>query len=140
MSRRFKLASLTRLRAWAESLMTDRLRISRYTGETDVDPVTGVATPRLQVVYEGKGKLQTSGGIAADKAHTITIGGEVMEWTLYLHLPVTVTGLREKDMVECIASADPALVGREYRLVNMQSEKTHATARRWNIKEIPKDA
>ncbi|BAQ32087.1 DUF6093 family protein [Bifidobacterium scardovii] len=139
----FRPASLKRLRGFAESLMTDTYRISRYTGETTVDPDTGVGTPVMRPVYEGKGKLQTSGGEASDRVSATgassNVGGNVAEWALYLHLPMSATGIRGKDMAECTASHDPELVGRRYRLVNMQSEKTHATARRWNVREIPRE-
>ena len=133
---------LNRARARAESLMTDTFRITRHTGET-VDPETGVVTDDVTVVYEGKGKLQTAGGIASNRAtatgESFNAGGMVPEWSLSLHLPWSVTGVREKDMAECTAASDPDLVGRRYRLTNMQSEKTHATAKRWNVQEIPKE-
>ena len=38
-----------------------------------------------------------------------------------------------------MASRDAALTGSHLRLINLQSEKTHATARRWNVQEIPHD-
>lgn len=139
---RFGKASLTRLRAWAESLMTDTFRVSRYAGGSDTDPDTGLSAPRMRTVYEGRAKLQSSGGIASDKVSATgdssNVGGNVSEWSLCLHLPMGATGIREKDMAECVASSDPDLVGRRYSLVNMQSEKTHATARRWNVREIPR--
>ena len=80
------------MRRWAETLMTDRIRVTAP-GTVTVDPNTGAETVAQNVVYDGKGKV--------------------------------------------VESADPALVGRRFRLVNMQSEKTHATARRWNVQEIP---
>lgn len=36
-----------------------------------------------------------------------------------------------------VASRDAALTGSRLRLINLQSEKTFATARRWNVQEIP---
>ncbi|RSX56770.1 DUF6093 family protein [Bifidobacterium samirii] len=134
-------ATLPELQALAESLMRDEFLITRPTGLSDTDPDTGVSTPRHETVYRGRGKLQTSGGIAGDQTGTSDrsggIGGQVSEWTLYLHVPISATGLREHDLAECIRSRDPDLVGRRFRLVNMQSEKTYATARRWNVREIP---
>ena len=44
------------------------------------------------------------------------------------------------DSAVITASLDPDLVGRRYRLVNQQSEKSHATARRWNVEETPQEA
>ncbi|MDE5640704.1 MAG: hypothetical protein K2I40_03130, partial [Bifidobacterium castoris] len=36
-------------------------------------------------------------------------------------------------------SRDAALAGARLRLINLQSEKTYATARRWNVQQIPDD-
>ena len=136
------VANMPRLRRNAESLMTDTIRVIRPGGVT-VDPETGVESTGGQTLYEGPGKVQTAGGIASQMStasgETTNLGGVVPEWSLYLHLPVGATGLQEKDVAVVVASADPDLVGRHLRLVNMQSEKTHATARRWNVQEIPKE-
>ena len=136
------VANLPRLRRAAESLMTDTIRITRP-GKPDVDPVTGAETPTGEVLYEGPGKVQTSGGLASQvstaSGDSSNLGGLVPEWSLYLHLPISATGLREKDVAQVIDSQDPDLVGRTMRLVNMQSEKTLATARRWNVEEIPEE-
>lgn len=135
-------ASLPRLRRAAESLMTDTIRITRP-GKTAVDPVTGAETPTGEILYEGPGKVQTSGGLASQTStasgDSSNVGGLVPQWSLYLHLPISVTGLREKDVAQVIDSQDPDLKGRCMSLVNMQSEKTLATARRWNVQEIPEE-
>ena len=131
-----------KLRAYAESRMTDTIRITRP-GKPAVDPVTGAETPTGKVMYEGAGKVQTSGGMASQvstaSGDSSNIGGLVPEWSLYLHLPISATGLREKDVALVVDSKDPDLKGRCMRLVNMQSEKTLATARRWNVQEIPEE-
>ena len=49
------------------------------------------------------------------------------------------TGLVEpaaNTVCELTEAADPNLKGRKLRLLNMQSEKSHATACRWNVKEV----
>ncbi|WP_445343486.1 DUF6093 family protein [Bifidobacterium sp. ESL0819] len=140
--RRFRQPDMAKLRAYAESRMTDTIRISRP-GKPAVDPVTGAETPTGEVMYEGPGKVQTSGGMASQvstaSGDSSNIGGLVPEWSLYLHLPISATGLREKDVALVVDSKDPDLKGRCMRLVNMQSEKTLATARRWNVQEIPEE-
>ena len=134
---------MLRARAMAESLMTDSFTIRRSTGSVDVDPDTGVYTPVTVEVWSGHGKVQTSGGIASQvvsaSGDSSNVGGNVPTWSLYLHLPMTATGLRVKDVAVCTASSDHDLVGKRLRLVNLQSEKTHATARRWNVQEIPEE-
>ena len=129
------------MRSYAERLMTDRFDIMRPTGAMSVDPETGASIPGQTRVAQTIGKVQTSGGIASQvvtaSGDSSNVGGNVPVWSLYLHFPVTLTGLREKDVAFCTASDDPDLVGRRFRLVNMQSEKSHATARRWNVQEMP---
>ncbi|GAA6124175.1 DUF6093 family protein [Bifidobacterium psychraerophilum] len=133
--------ALPRLREQAERLMTDQFTVQRYTGRTVTDPVTFVDVQEMIQVAESRGKMQTSGGIASQvvtaSGDSSNVGGNVPVWSLYLHFPVTLTGLREKDVAVCTASGDPDLVGRRFRLVNLQSEKSHATARRWNVQEMP---
>ena len=133
--------ALPRLRSQAERLMTDQFTIQRYTGRNVTDPDTGVDVPEMKQVAESKGKVQTSGGIASQvvtaSGESSNVGGNVPVWSLYLHFPASLTGLREKDVAVCTASDDPDLVGRRFRLVNLQSEKSHATARRWNVQEMP---
>ena len=130
---------MQRARAMAESLMTDSFTIRRATGGMTVDPETGVSSPVTVEVWSGHGKVQTAGGIASQvvsaSGDSSNVGGMVPVWSLYLHLPVSATGLEPGDLATCDASSDPDLVGRRYRLVNMQSEKTFATARRWNVQE-----
>ena len=129
------------MRAAAESLMTDRFDIMRPTGAMSVDPETGASVTGQTRVAQTIGKVQTAGGIASQvvtaSGDSSNVGGNVPVWSLYLHFPVTLTGLREKDVAVCTDSDDPDLVGRRFRLVNMQSEKSHATARRWNVQEMP---
>ena len=133
--------ALPRRREQAERLMTDRFKIQRYTGETVTDPDTGVDVQEMTQVAESQGKVQTSGGIASQvvtaSGDSSNVGGNVPVWSLYLHFPASLTGLREKDVAVCTASDDPDLIGRKFRLVNLQSEKSHATARRWNVQEMP---
>jgi hypothetical protein len=123
--------------------MTDEFTVLRYTGGTVTDPDTGVDSPEHAVVATTIGKVQSAGGIASQvvtaSGDSSNVGGNVPQWSLYVHFPVTVTGLRPGDVAECTQSNDPALIGRRFRLVNMQSEKTFATARRWNVNEIPED-
>ena len=138
---RFSKGFIERMRRSAESMMTDQFTIQRFTGRNVTDPDTGVDVPEMIQVAESQGKVQTSGGIASQvvtaSGDSSNVGGNVPVWSLYLHFPVTLTGLREKDVAVCTASADPDLVGRRFRLVNLQSEKSHATARRWNVQEMP---
>lgn len=135
-------ALLDRARRKAEQLMTDRVRVERLTGRMSVDPETGLSEPESVLVYEGPAKLQTYGGIAQQSAASATgdtsnLGGVVPVWSLRLDLPISVIGARSGDIAMVVASRDAALTCSRLRLINLQSEKTHATARRWNVQEIP---
>lgn len=135
-------ALLDRARRKAEQLMTDTVRIVSMTGEIRVDAETGVSVPVSVLVYEGPAKLQTYGGIAQQSSASATgdtsnLGGVVPVWSLRLDLPISVVGVRSGDIAMVVASRDAALTGNRMRLINLQSEKTYATARRWNVQEIP---
>ncbi len=136
------LNALPQMQQLAEQLMTDRVRIERMTGEIRVDAETGLSVPVSVRVYEGPAKLQTYGGIAQQSAASATgdtsnLGGVVPVWSLRLDLPISVVDARSGDIAMVVASRDAALTGSRLRLINLQSEKTHATARRWNVQEIP---
>ena len=136
------LTALPQMQQFAEQLMTDRVRVERLTGRMSVDPETGLSEPESVLVYEGPAKLQTYGGIAQQSAASATgdtsnLGGVVPVWSLRLDLPISVVGARSGDIAMVVASRDAALTGSRLRLINLQSEKTYATARRWNVQEIP---
>lgn len=128
---------MARARANAESLMTDRCVVTRP-GDTTTDPETGLPNTGTEKVYEGRCKVQTSGGLASEQTEgsaAQAMGAVSLVWSLYVHFPYGTAGLRAGDVVEVTESANPLLKGRRLRLVSPQSEKTHATACRWNAKE-----
>ena len=135
---RISASFLAKARANAECLMTDRCVVTRP-GVTTTDPDTGLTTTGKEKVYEGSCKVQTSGGLAAENTEggiVQALGAVTPVWSLYLHLPYGTTGLSPGDVAEITAATDPNLKGRKFRLLNMQSEKTHATACRRNVKEV----
>ena len=136
------LTALPQMQQLAEQLMTDTVRVERLTGQMSVDPETGLSDPESTLVYEGPAKLQTYGGIAQQSSASATgdtsnLGGVVPVCSLRLDLPISVVGARSGDIAIVMASRDAALTGNRLRLINLQSEKTFATARRWNVQEIP---
>lgn len=134
---RISASFLAKARANAECLMTDRCIVTRP-GESVTDPNTGEVKPTSTQVYVGHCKVQTSGGLASENVEgsaAQAMGAVSLVWSLYVHFPYGTPGLRAGDVVEVTESANPLLVGRRFRLVSPQSEKTHATACRWNAKE-----
>lgn len=129
---------LNRGRQLAESLMTDQCRVT-HMGKPVTDPETGLVAPDVNTVYEGKCKVQTSGGLAAENTEggiVEALGAVTPVWSMYVHFPYGTTGLLPGDVCELTEAADPNLKGRKLRLLSMQSEKSHATACRWNVKEV----
>ncbi|RSX46116.1 DUF6093 family protein [Bifidobacterium castoris] len=138
------MSTLARGRSDALRLMGDICTVSRPTGRFEVDPDTGVTTPVVDVIYHGACRVQTAGGVASQvvsaSGDSTNVGGNVPVWSLYLHLPYTATGCRPGDIAHIDSSMDAALVGARLRLVNLQSEKTLATAARWNVSQMPREA
>lgn len=134
---RISASFLAKARANAECLMTDRCTVTRP-GESVTDPDTGLPTTGTEHVYEGSCKVQTSGDAASEQTEgsaAQNMGAVSLVWSLYMHFPFDTDGLRAGDVAEITESANPLLKGRRLRLVSPQSEKTHATACRWNAKE-----
>lgn len=115
----------------AERLMTDECRVTKAEGVT-VDPDTGKSVPQVMEVYVGRCKVQTSGGVGGDTTDT---GVVVNEWLVRVDFPWATRGLTSDMVAEITKSGDPNLAGHKFRLVSPQSQKTHATAQRWNVKE-----
>lgn len=115
----------------AERLMADECRVTKAGGVT-INPDTGQSVPQVTEVYAGKCKVQTSGGVGGDTTETGTV---INEWLVRVDFPWATRGLTPDMVVEITKSGDPNLVGHRFRLVSPQSQKTHATAQRWNVKE-----
>lgn len=134
---RISASFLSKARRDAEGLMTDQCTVTRP-GESTTDPDTGLPDTGTEKVYEGRCKVQTSGGLASEQTEgsaAQNMGAVSLVWSLYMHFPFDTDGLRAGDVAEITESANPLLKGRRLRLVSPQSEKTHATACRWNAKE-----
>ena len=119
-------------RAAAELLMVDVCTITRATGATVTDPVTGVVVDAVAAIYSGRCRVQ-SRALTSQQA---AAGEAVYEIVPYeLHVPMAVVGVRSGDFALITASAlDPDLVGRSFR-VESNSHKTYATARRFRCTE-----
>ena len=121
---------LPEMRAHAESLMRDTVRVMR-----EGEPVTdddGFVTTSSTLVYEGAAKWQSpSGWQRSQVGESDTAAGGIE-----LHLPFDASaGVRVGDVVECMASLDSALVGRRFGVVD-EFAKTLATARRFRVEVV----
>lgn len=134
---RISASFLAKARHDAENLMTDQCTVTRA-GDSVTDPDSGLPATGTEQVYEGKCKVQTSGGLASEQTEgsaAQAMGAVSLVWSLYLHFPYGTAGLRAGDVAEVTDSTNPLLAGRRFRLISPQSEKSHATACRWNAKE-----
>lgn len=122
-------------RAAAERLMTNRVRVRRYSGELVTDPVTGEVSKGFEVVYgavEGGdvAKVTSAGGNLADRGEAG--GRHAYVETLRLDLPLR-ADCRSGDVVEVLSSLmDQTLVGLEFELVNLDRGEWR-TAHRWTL-------
>lgn len=127
-------------RALAEAHFVDTCRITKSgIGKGPFNETTGQYDPPPRVlVYEGRCRIQVRSDINSNAVEAVV--GE-HEWTYRtgtMQLPMAGTGDIKPDYVAEILTCpfDESMVGRQY---NMQAEskgKTHATHRRYRIREV----
>ena len=118
---------LPMLRGFAEERMTDVWEVRRVT-DLETDPLTGVDTPVTEVVYTGKGRLQSFAG--NEQSREVIEHSSVVQ-RMSIHLPVGDYRPRVGDIAKCVESVeDPNIVGTEYRMAQDAPFKTVATAYR----------
>lgn len=133
-------AALPGMRDQAESLMLDDCVIRRPSGETTIDPDTGLPTTTWTTIYGGTGeheqdrcKVQSEAVVTLNPTsgdHTYTVD----RWMV--HLPVSAAGIKVGDEITITASAlDPANVGRKFHVSGL-FRKSMATAQRLPVEEV----
>lgn len=125
------LATLPRLRAEAEALMTATATIYRKTGQTR-DGVRLVAV--WTAVYTGRCKVQTYE--AHEQQQGTQSGATATAQRSQVHVPVGAYSPEPGDVVKLTASRDPHMVGRLWRVVVRWPAKEHATAYRAHVDEL----
>jgi len=119
-------------RAFAESIMTDTVVVSRRSSTPVTDPETHQVTYPTEIIYEGRGRVQSRDIEGQDYTDA---GAPVMVMAFQAQLPVTVP-LQKDDLIEVVASeSDPLMVGRVFRVDSVQ-RKTHATKTEANVEEV----
>lgn len=128
------LDALPQMRAEAESLMTDTVRVLRPV-DVEVDPLTGKDVPVYapDAVYEGRAKVQTY----EPHEQTPAVGGHTTVVQRYhVHLPLAAGPFKTGDRVEVLASEhNPHLPGTVYRVAGPH-EKAQQTAQRVLVDEV----
>ena len=124
---------LPRLRAEAESMMLDTIRLDHQTGMSDPDPITLEQVPVYATDYQGPGRVQRPGTQPNEP-----FVGEIEFGTLaaIVQLPIRVVVAERGQRVTVVASElDPAMAGVTFTVGFVQT-KTHATMRRLFCTEV----
>ena len=129
-------AALPELRAQAESMMRDTVRVERETGTTTPDPVTLEEVPVFALVLESKGRVQRSGQLSPRE----TVAGEVEFGVnaLMVQLPLSAAGIKKGDRLTVTAidaASDPDLLGL-VATVQANLTKSHPTKRTLVCEEV----
>ncbi len=115
-----------------EELMLDTCRIERQ-GASVTDPHSGVVTPSLTLVYQGRCKVQQT--LAQSRAAEAG-GAQFALQDTQVQVPVGVGPVQTDDLVTMLTSAyNPALAGNIYRVTEL-FEKSFQTAQRLRAEEM----
>lgn len=119
----------------AERLMVDVCRIERPSDDPVTDPVTGVVSRAVVLVYEGKCKIQQQSWQQLGESQREA--GEHFYDVLVptLHLPISVPAVQTDDRITILTSFDPLNVGRVFRFLS-GTRKTYQTSIRVRVAEI----
>lgn len=123
-----------------EALMIDTCRITRPGDGVPVfDEDTGQYTnPEPVVVYEGKCRIQVRSDINSNAVAAVIGEHEFTYRTGTLQLPIEGTGDVSTDSTAIVTACplDADMVGRQLHVMAETKGKTHATHRRYRIREV----
>lgn len=118
---------------YAESNMTATVRVSRLADPT-LNVTTGVlsADPAGDTVYEGAGRVWTVAGPL-----TMGIGDELSTFSsTFVSIPMSADLPHVDDLVEITAHSDPTMVGRAYRVMDVEAGSQIPAARKMQVQGI----
>ena len=122
----------------AERLMTSRVEVRRFTGETVIDKDTLIETPVFDTVYSGIAKIAS---YEAFEQTPESAGGVVTVVRLRVDFPVGSFVAKPGDEAHVLSdTSDPLLGGRRFRLTVTAPYKSHATAYRIAAEEVTDNA
>ena len=117
--------ALRRGQRFAEKHFPDTCRVERSTGAFVFNSVTGQNEQASTTVYEGRCKFQSAGAGSTPDA-----GG--VQFTVVrneCHIPFGAVAVLEDDVITCVTSGNPQLVGAVFRVTGFAVE-SYATAAR----------
>lgn len=127
--------ALPEMRAQAESMMQDTIRVEKKTGEKTTDPETLAIVDVWALVYEGPGRVQRP---ATQPGEPVVGEVEFGTTATIIQLPLSATGFAREQRVTVAAVgslSDPALVGMRATVLSVPT-KTHPTMRRLYCEEV----
>lgn len=123
-----------------EALMVDTCRITKPgVGKGPFNEATGQRDKPARVqVYEGPCRLQVRSDINSNAVEAVVAEHEWTYRTATLQLPMAGTGdLKPDYVVEMVTVPyDPSMVGKQYNMQAESKAKTHATHRRFGVREV----
>lgn len=130
-----KTATIARLaRKYTEANMIARVRVARMAAPTEGDELdwSNTAT-QLRVTYEGRARIWSVAGAGAND-----YGDEMTAFSSsYVSLPLTVddeaTDVQVDDIVLVLEHPDPAVVGRAFRVMDVDAGGQFPAARRLQV-------
>lgn len=129
-------AALPELRAQAESMMRDTVKVERDTGATTKDPVTLEEVPVWATVHEGPARIQRTGQVSPREQ----VVGEVEFGinAVIVQMPLAAVGIEKGHRVTVTAlgpESDPDLLGLA-ATVMANLTKSHPTKRTLVCEEV----
>ena len=116
-------AAKDRVRANIESNMTSQVIITRSSGMAGVDPDAegSIESPVAETIYEGPARLANASGSV-----TYTVGEEVQFYSSgSATVPIDVFGepilVHVNDILQVLGCDDPVMVGRRFRVVDVEA-------------------
>lgn len=128
---------LERGRARAVSLMTDRVRVWRKTGQTTTDG-RGKVVDELALVWgypEEGSPAKAQNDASYPSSPDVGTVGRATARVAQVHFPYGTVEVQSGDLAEFVSSKNPRLPGAWMRL-RADEDKTHTTAVRMNVQEV----
>lgn len=123
-------------RNYAERNMTAQVRIGRPGAVVDGVDVSHPSTVlQRKVVYLGKARVYGVGSGGSSN-----VGDELTFWSSsYVSIPLSATWTQVDDMIEVVAHEDADVVGRWFRVVNVDSGGQLPVVRRHTVSGVQRD-
>lgn len=116
-------------RRYAEANMTAKVKITRMEEPAFDDTSGDLSALEAYVVYEGKARVYTISG-----PMTMNLGEEPQYFSsTYVSIPLDVVMPQVDDVIEVLAHGDWAVVGRKFRVMDVEGGGQYPAVRRMQV-------